>query len=105
MIRRPPRSTLFPYTTLFRSARAEARREERRRLREAQETLELLEGSRSMEFEDEESEVLSAWDVLSAEGLAERQGVARTRTGTARAAGGPTRSYGHPGGRDAHELP
>src|SRR2546427_13001390 len=25
MIRRPPRSTLFPYTTLFRSARAEAR--------------------------------------------------------------------------------
>src|SRR3712207_6978515 len=26
MIRRPPRSTLFPYTTLFRSARAAARR-------------------------------------------------------------------------------
>src|SRR2546430_6227300 len=25
MIRRPPRSTLFPYTTLFRSQRAEAR--------------------------------------------------------------------------------
>src|SRR5690242_20854880 len=25
MIRRPPRSTLFPYTTLFRSARAPAR--------------------------------------------------------------------------------
>src|SRR3712207_8844610 len=25
MIRRPPRSTLFPYTTLFRSARARAR--------------------------------------------------------------------------------
>src|SRR5256885_11650738 len=25
MIRRPPRSTLFPYTTLFRSARREAR--------------------------------------------------------------------------------
>src|SRR2546426_8277103 len=25
MIRRPPRSTLFPYTTLFRSADAEAR--------------------------------------------------------------------------------
>src|SRR5256885_12411077 len=30
MIRRPPRSTLFPYTTLFRSLRG--RREERRRL-------------------------------------------------------------------------
>src|SRR3712207_6879276 len=26
MIRRPPRSTLFPYTTLFRSERAERRR-------------------------------------------------------------------------------
>src|SRR3712207_8159028 len=26
MIRRPPRSTLFPYTTLFRSDRVEARR-------------------------------------------------------------------------------
>src|SRR5260370_5800003 len=26
MIRRPPRSTLFPYTTLFRSLRAQARR-------------------------------------------------------------------------------
>src|SRR3712207_8786154 len=30
MIRRPPRSTLFPYTTLFRSVAARARREEHR---------------------------------------------------------------------------
>src|SRR5438270_2162088 len=30
MIRRPPRSTLFPYTTLFRSAGARPPREERR---------------------------------------------------------------------------
>src|SRR2546426_6565240 len=30
MIRRPPRSTLFPYTTLFRSLRAERHRLERR---------------------------------------------------------------------------
>src|SRR5256885_6664959 len=29
MIRRPPRSTLFPYTTLFRSRLAEASRDER----------------------------------------------------------------------------
>src|SRR5215208_7682378 len=29
MIRRPPRSTLFPYTTLFRSRRVEHRRRER----------------------------------------------------------------------------
>src|SRR5258708_27156361 len=31
MIRRPPRSTLFPYTTLFRSARLAARRQGRQR--------------------------------------------------------------------------
>src|SRR5258708_18162709 len=30
MIRRPPRSTLFPYTTLFRSVRALVRREDQR---------------------------------------------------------------------------
>src|SRR5688572_31275255 len=29
MLRRPPRSTLFPYTTLFRSARAPSRRRKR----------------------------------------------------------------------------
>src|SRR5256885_11979108 len=33
MIRRPPRSTLFPYTTLFRSVR---RHDQQRRLREEQ---------------------------------------------------------------------
>src|SRR5574341_2196811 len=33
MIRRPPRSTLFPYTTLFRSALCGARRGPRPRLR------------------------------------------------------------------------
>src|SRR3712207_7280207 len=32
MIRRPPRSTLFPYTTLFRSARRRTRRRLRRLL-------------------------------------------------------------------------
>src|SRR2546426_8982640 len=36
MIRRPPRSTLFPYTTLFRSPRIEARAERgKRRARES----------------------------------------------------------------------
>src|SRR2546429_3457298 len=33
MIRRPPRSTLFPYTTLFRSNLAGRRREDRSRLK------------------------------------------------------------------------
>src|SRR3712207_7098202 len=32
MIRRPPRSTLFPYTTLFRSRRGRRGRRDRRRL-------------------------------------------------------------------------
>src|SRR2546422_3000908 len=32
MIRRPPRSTLFPYTTLFRSGRDRAGRQPRRRV-------------------------------------------------------------------------
>src|SRR5256885_10354516 len=35
MIRRPPRSTLFPYTTLFRSLEARARRQLDVQLREA----------------------------------------------------------------------
>src|SRR6476619_8053717 len=44
MIRRPPRSTLFPYTTLFRSARSRTRRDaghrrrhDRTRLRRSEE--------------------------------------------------------------------
>src|SRR2546430_10074489 len=41
MIRRPPRSTLFPYTTLFRSA--DARRALRESYRRNQETLRQLE--------------------------------------------------------------
>src|SRR2546422_7242804 len=32
MIRRPPRSTLFPYTTLFRSTNRSPRKKDRRRL-------------------------------------------------------------------------
>src|SRR3712207_8247917 len=39
MIRRPPRSTLFPYTTLFRSVHAEVESQrERGRVRRCQET-------------------------------------------------------------------
>src|SRR3712207_8972369 len=34
MIRRPPRSTLFPYTTLFRSERKKGRKRERKRKKE-----------------------------------------------------------------------
>src|SRR5256885_8604012 len=39
MIRRPPRSTLFPYTTLFRSEEQAIGRQERKSLEEAMATL------------------------------------------------------------------
>jgi DNA helicase IV len=57
-----------------------------------------------MEFEDEESEVLSAWDVLSAESLAARQMTADTRTVTERAAADRTWTYGHVVVDEAQEL-
>src|SRR3712207_6876044 len=49
MIRRPPRSTLFPYTTLFRSVRREIKRLEDRRLQLAPE---VMGGNRSALEED-----------------------------------------------------
>src|SRR5256885_7365936 len=55
MIRRPPRSTLFPYTTLFRSLapqRLEARRERAPRLHVAEE-LGDVDGQRSEEHTSE----------------------------------------------------
>src|SRR5690242_21436344 len=42
MLRRPPRPTLFPYTTLFRSAIKEAEEEARRTLQSAQEQVQRL---------------------------------------------------------------
>src|SRR5256885_16268943 len=50
MIRRPPRSTLFPYTTLFRS-----RRHRDRRLREALEDARVARGGRRPRPEREEA--------------------------------------------------
>src|SRR3712207_7412809 len=44
MIRRPPRSTLFPYTTLFRSGQVEADRSGRRALADHDVELEVLHG-------------------------------------------------------------
>src|SRR2546430_7422941 len=58
MIRRPPRSTLFPYTTLFRSARAQARHtaearrtEVERRLNDAKLEVGRLEGDLALAAE------------------------------------------------------
>ena len=74
--------------------RSAARREQQQRRRHAQETLDLLHGSRSIDNEtEEEAEELSAGDLLDAEGLAERQEYADFRTTAERAAAtapGPT---------------
>src|SRR2546421_7714226 len=45
MIRRPPRSTLFPYTTLFRSPRRRRRAARERGLREGEAPLAVLHGA------------------------------------------------------------
>src|SRR6266513_5118060 len=55
MIRRPPRSTLFPYTTLFRSCRAGSAR--RRRCREPG-------ASRRHRSEEHTSELQSRFDLV-----------------------------------------
>src|SRR5687768_17924159 len=58
MIRRPPRSTLFPYTTLFRSLRSEEKRGARRRERLAERSL-LRIGFRTLRSEEHTSELQS----------------------------------------------
>jgi DNA helicase IV len=85
--------------------RAADRREEQRRLRHAQETLDLLHGSRSTDNESEaDAEELSAGDLLDAAGLAERQEVSDTRTAAERAAVDRTWTYGHVIVDEAQEL-
>src|SRR2546430_6122425 len=58
MIRRPPRSTLFPYTTLFRS-RLVGRDEDRRVARPAQPTVAAARGSADDRSEEHTSELQS----------------------------------------------
>ncbi|NEK57089.1 AAA family ATPase [Geodermatophilus sabuli] len=86
--------------------RARADRDRRRRLAEAQETLDVLHGSRSVDLEDEhlEAEVLSAGDLIDAEQLAERQRAADTRTTAERAAADRTWTFGHVVVDEAQEL-
>src|SRR3712207_7951023 len=50
MIRRPPRSTLFPYTTLFRSVRLGARRLDLQHLRLAEQRVAVEHGRRMREL-------------------------------------------------------
>jgi DNA helicase IV len=85
--------------------RAAERREQARRRGDAQRVLDLLHGSRSLDNEtEEESEELSAGDLLDAEGLAERQEEADYRTTAERAAADRTWTYGHVIVDEAQEL-
>jgi DNA helicase IV len=85
--------------------RGRAGRDRRRRLAEAQATLDLLHGSRSTDLEDdEEGEVLSAGDLLTAERLADRQQELDLRTTAERAAADRTWTFGHVVVDEAQEL-
>ncbi|MGY1813394.1 HelD family protein [Blastococcus sp. SYSU D00820] len=86
--------------------RGRAARSRRRRLAEAQATLDLLHGSRSTDLEesDEEAEVLSAGDLITAEQLADRQRELDLRTTAERAAADRTWTFGHVVVDEAQEL-
>ncbi|MFC8538375.1 HelD family protein [Streptomyces sp. NPDC057249] len=83
-------------------AAAEAERQER--IAYAQGVLELSRGSESFEFEDEESELLAAHDVIDAERMAERQEEADHRSAAERAAADRTWAFGHIIVDEAQEL-
>jgi DNA helicase IV len=78
--------------------------ERQRALRQAQETLDVLAGSRSIDAEADAEAVLSAGDLLDAEALAARQVVADTRTAAQRAAEDRTWTFGHVVVDEAQEL-
>ncbi|SEE23682.1 DNA helicase IV [Streptomyces sp. 2131.1] len=83
-------------------AAAEAERQER--IAYAQGVLELSRGSESFEFEDEESELLAAHDIIDAERMAERQEEADHRSAAERAAADRTWAFGHIIVDEAQEL-
>jgi DNA helicase IV len=82
--------------------RAEAERRQREEYAEG--ALEIAAGSRTLEFEDIESEVLLAHDLLDAATLAERQRIAEQLTTADRAAADRTWAYGHVIVDEAQEL-
>ncbi|MFE9329255.1 HelD family protein [Streptomyces sp. NPDC006925] len=83
-------------------AAAEAERQER--IAYAEGVLEVARGSESYEFEDAESEILGAHDVVDAERMAERHEEADHRTAAERAAADRTWAFGHIVVDEAQEL-
>lgn len=85
--------------------RARAVAQERREAIEyAEGVLEIVEGSRSLDFEDQEEEILSAIDVVDASAFVERHEVLDTRTAAERAAADRTWVFGHVIVDEAQEL-
>jgi DNA helicase IV len=88
-----------------RSVRDRARRERRKRIAYARGVLDLAYGSRSVDLNpDEEAEILSAYDILDAERLADRYEEDDDRTAVERAAADRTWTYGHIVVDEAQEL-
>ncbi len=88
-----------------RSAKARTRRERRRRVAYARGVLDLAYGSRSVDLNHEaEAEILSAYDILDAERLAERYEDEEDRTAVERAAADRTWAFGHIVVDEAQEL-
>ncbi|GAA4899868.1 AAA family ATPase [Streptomyces coeruleoprunus] len=86
------------------AARAAAERARAERIAYAQGVLDVSYASRTYEFEDEESEVLAAHDVIDAERFAERHEEADHRSAAERAAADRTWAFGHIIVDEAQEL-
>ena len=78
--------------------------ERREAIEYAEGVLEIVEGSRSLDFEDQEEEILSATDVVDASAFVERHEVLDTRTAAERAAADRTWVFGHVIVDEAQEL-
>ncbi|MGP9018453.1 HelD family protein [Streptomyces sp. BR1] len=86
------------------AARAAAEAARQDRIAYAQGVLDLSAGSESFEFEDEESEVLAAHDIIDAERFADRHEEADRRSAAERAAADRTWAFGHIIVDEAQEL-
>jgi DNA helicase IV len=82
----------------------EAAREREAAIDYAEGVLEIVEGSRSLDFEDQEEEILSAIDVVDASAFVERHEVIDSRTAAERAAADRTWMFGHVIVDEAQEL-
>ncbi|WP_213010055.1 HelD family protein [Paractinoplanes toevensis] len=82
----------------------QAAQERREAIEYAEGVLEIVEGSRSLDFEDQEEEILSAIDVVDASAFVERHEVIDTRTAAERAAADRNWVFGHVIVDEAQEL-